>query len=55
MRFGPVYGEVRRARVQVFPYLIYFRVDGRKVRVVSVFHTSRDPATWQNRADEETA
>jgi len=24
------------------------------VRVISVFHTSRDPAVWQARADEES-
>jgi len=53
LRFTPYYGDVRRTSVPVFPYMIYFRVDGNKIRVVSIFHTSRDPVVWQKRADDE--
>jgi toxin ParE1/3/4 len=52
-RFGKVYGEVRRALVTHFPYMIFFRVYADRIRVISVFHASRDPAIWQGRADEE--
>jgi len=47
------YREVQRALVTNFPYAVYFRVDGNKARVISVFHMRRDPAVWQGRADEE--
>lgn len=45
-----VYGTVRRAVVFKFPYAIYYRIRSRRVEVISVFHTSRDPAIWQARA-----
>lgn len=38
--------DIREANVRRFPYTIYFRVDERGVRVLSVFHNSRDPAIW---------
>ena len=53
LRFAPVHGEVRRALVTRFPYAVFFRVYEDRIRVISVFHTSRDPAVWQKRADEE--
>ncbi len=47
-----VYGPVRRAVVKQFPFCIYYRELPDRVEVLSVFHTSRDPADWQTRADE---
>jgi plasmid stabilization system protein ParE len=47
--------DVRRALVTRFPYAVFFRVVEGNVRVISVFHTSRDPANWQRAADHDTA
>jgi plasmid stabilization system protein ParE len=44
-----VFGDVRRAVVRGFPWCVYYREEATRVRVVSVFHTSRDPAVWQAR------
>ena len=44
-----VFGSVRRAVVQNFPYCVYYREEATCVRVISVFHTSRNPAIWQAR------
>jgi hypothetical protein len=33
----------------VFPYIVLYREDQGELVVVSVFHTSRDPADWQSR------
>lgn len=52
-RFAPVYKDVRRALVSHFPYAVFFRVTTRGIRVIAVFHTGRDPAGWQQRADKE--
>jgi plasmid stabilization system protein ParE len=41
--------DTRKAVVRGFPYCIYYREDGENVVVISVFHTSRDPAEWQRR------
>lgn len=53
-RFGLFHGDVRRIRLEDFPYAIYFRTDATRIRILSVFHMSRDPSVWQSRADEES-
>lgn len=44
-----VFGDVRRAVVRGFPYCVYYREEPSRVRVLSVFHASRDPSIWQSR------
>lgn len=44
-----VYQDVRQAIVRDFPYLVLYRVLPKQIRVIAVFHTSRDPAIWQSR------
>lgn len=46
-----VYRELRRASVRRFPYAILYRVvEKKKVIVVAVMHSRRDPKRWQDRA-----
>jgi toxin ParE1/3/4 len=45
-----VFGKFRRAVVRGFPFCIYYREESAHIRVISVFHTSRDPSVWQARA-----
>ena len=42
-------GEVRRAVVQIFPFVIHFILEENQVVVLSVFHTSRNPAVLRRR------
>ena len=44
--FSRVYGEVRRAIVSKFPYAVFFRVEPKRVVVLTVLHTARDPKLW---------
>lgn len=44
--FSRVHGEVRRAVVSKFPYAVFFRVEPRRVVVLTVLHTARDPKLW---------
>lgn len=45
-----VRGDVRKALVSGYPYYcVYYRERPADIEVVSVFHTSRDPAVWQGR------
>ena len=44
--FSRVYGEVRRALVSKFPYAVFFRVEPKRVVVLTVLHTARDPKLW---------
>jgi plasmid stabilization system protein ParE len=50
---GTVHGEVRKALVRRFPYIVLYLEDedAGEVLIISVFHTSRDPAVWQARLD----
>jgi toxin ParE1/3/4 len=49
-RFGRlIRDDVRRAGVLQFPYVVFYRPRTDHVLVVSVFHTSRDPAEWERR------
>jgi plasmid stabilization system protein ParE len=46
---GVVVGHVRRGVVRGYPYCVYYREEQSTVRVLAVFHTSRDPADWLRR------
>lgn len=49
-RHGVVHGDVRKAAMPGFPYIVLYREETGEVIVISVFHTSRDPSVWQSRA-----
>ncbi|MBW4485337.1 MAG: type II toxin-antitoxin system RelE/ParE family toxin [Tildeniella torsiva UHER 1998/13D] len=44
-----VYRDVRCALVQRFPYAIYYRAVSSRLIVTAVFHSRRDPKSWQDR------
>jgi plasmid stabilization system protein ParE len=44
--FTRVRGEVRRAIVSRFPYAVFYRVEAKRVVVLTVLHTARDPKIW---------
>lgn len=46
---GVVFKDVRKALVTGFRYLVLYREEAGELVMVSVFHTSRDPADWQSR------
>lgn len=50
-RFRTVYGEVRRAALRVFLYLVWFVLDDDAdvVRILAVTHYRRDPAAVRSR------
>jgi toxin ParE1/3/4 len=49
---GIVTGDIRKAVVSKFPYCIFYLELAERVEVIAIFHTSRDPAVWQQRAEE---
>ena len=44
--FARVHGEVRRAIVSRFPYAVFYHVETKRVVVLTVLHTARDPKLW---------
>lgn len=43
------YGDIRRALVQRFPYAVYYRIVSSRVIITAIFHSRRDPKSWQTR------
>jgi plasmid stabilization system protein ParE len=41
--FPEVRGQVRRAVVRRFPFVIHFLIESDRIVILSVFHTSREP------------
>lgn len=41
--------DIHEALVPRFPYCIYYRVRPSRIIILAIFHTSRDPSTWQRR------
>jgi plasmid stabilization system protein ParE len=44
--FATVHGEVRRAIVSRFPFAVFYTIEPRRIVVLRILHTSRDPAIW---------
>jgi len=49
-RYGFAAEDIREAQMNRFPYAIYYRESGNRIRILSVFHAARDPAKWQSRS-----
>jgi toxin ParE1/3/4 len=50
LRYPVVRRNVRAADLPGFPsYCIYYVVEPTRLRVISVFHNSRDPSIWKRR------
>ena len=48
-RFGFADADIREGLLTRFPYALYYRVLPERIRVLAVYHTSRDPFGWQPR------
>ena len=44
-----IYKAVRKAVVIRFPFCVFYREEATCVRVLAVFHSSRNPKEWQKR------
>lgn len=44
--FARIHGEVRRAVLSRVPYVVFYRVESKRVAVLTVLHTARDPKVW---------
>jgi toxin ParE1/3/4 len=44
------YKAIRRAGLNCFPYVVYYRIEGATVEVIAVQHGGRNPRGWRSRA-----
>ena len=49
MRFPQVLEDIRRLRLNRFPYALFYRVAGDSVAVMACFHARREPLVWPMR------
>jgi toxin ParE1/3/4 len=45
-----IHKSIRRALIRRFPYGVFYLMETVTVVVVAVFHASRDPQAWRDRA-----
>jgi plasmid stabilization system protein ParE len=50
--FPEVYKSIRKFIVKKFPFVIYFQVEEYTVKVIAIFHTSRNPEVWKERDEK---
>jgi toxin ParE1/3/4 len=47
--FPFAYKDVRKFVVKKFPFVIYYQLNESVIRVIAIFHTSRNPEIWNER------
>jgi plasmid stabilization system protein ParE len=45
-------GEIRKVRVERFPYAVIYRIEERGLHLVAVMHLHREPGYWHGRLDQ---
>lgn len=50
--FPEVYKNIRKFTVKKFPFVIYFQIEEYTVKVIAIFHTSRNPEIWKERDEK---
>ncbi len=50
LQFAIVREDIRRVVANRFPYSVYFRAEPHRIVVLAVFHGSRNPTIWLDRA-----
>lgn len=50
-RYGFAEGDIREGPLSRFPYAVYYRVLTDRIRVLAVYHASRDPSGWWSRGE----
>jgi toxin ParE1/3/4 len=52
LSFQVIHKDLRKFSVNQFPFVIYFQVVDFTIRILAIFHTSRNPKIWKERLDE---
>jgi toxin ParE1/3/4 len=46
-----IYKEIRKLVLKKFPFVIYYQIDEMVIRIIAIFHTSRNPNIWLDRIE----
>lgn len=50
--FPEVFENLRKYTVKKFPFVIYYQVKDYTIKVIAIFHTSRNPKIWSERTND---
>ena len=50
LRYPVMHRSIRRVRAKQFPYSVFYVAEARRIVILSVFHSSRNPLIWQQRS-----
>lgn len=50
--YPKVHRNVRKYVIKKFPFIIYYKVTNLVIRIIAIFHASRNPEIWKNRTEE---
>jgi hypothetical protein len=48
-KYGFADDDIREGLLTSFPFAVYYRLLSDRIRVLAVYHTSRNPSGWQSR------
>jgi toxin ParE1/3/4 len=48
-KYGFADADIREGLLTSFPFAVYYRLLSDRIRVLAVYHTSRNPSGWQSR------
>lgn len=51
LSFQKIHKDLRKFTVKKFPFVIYYQVVGYTIKIIAIFHTSRNPKIWSERID----
>lgn len=47
--FPLIFNNIRKYTVKKFPFLIYYQITNKTIRIIALFHSSRNPQIWNDR------
>lgn len=51
--FSPGHRQARWMMMRRFPYLVVYRIESTDVVIHAVYHSRRDPSSWQERLSDD--
>jgi plasmid stabilization system protein ParE len=48
-QYQNIFKDVRKYVVRKFPFIIYYQINNISIRIIAIFHTSRNPLIWKER------
>jgi plasmid stabilization system protein ParE len=50
--FQDIHNTLRKFTVKQFPFVIYYQIVGCSIKIIAIFHSSRNPIIWKERIED---